>query len=117
MTAMIRWGVIGNSDISRKRGAPAIVAGVERRLVAIYSRDLARAEAFSREHGDPRGGTRPYGDLAAFLADGEIDAVYISGELYRHCPETVACAEAGKHVLCEKPMALDPSECARMIAA
>src|SRR5579862_2425000 len=98
MSKVINWGVIGNSDISRKRGGPAIVAGPERRLVAIYSRDRTRAEAFSREHGDSRSGTRPYGDLAAFLADGEIDAVYISSELYRHCPETVACAEAGKHV-------------------
>jgi len=115
---MIHWGVIGNSDISRKRGAPAILDGQERRLVSIYSRDMARAEQFCREQGDRRGaGTRPYDDLAAFLADPELHAVYISSELHRHCPETIACAEAGKHVLCEKPMALDADECARMIAA
>src|SRR5437773_1972103 len=118
MKELIRWGIIGNSDISRKRGAPAIIAGQERRLAAIYSRDLDRASQFCRDHGDARdGGTRPYGDLAAFLDDPELDAVYISSELYRHCAETIACAEAGKHVLCEKPMALDPGECARMIDA
>jgi predicted dehydrogenase len=116
---MIHWGIIGNSDISRKRGAPAILARPEeRRLLSIYSRDIARAEQFCREHGDARfGGTRPYDDLQAFLADTELQAVYVSTELYRHCAETVACAEAGKHVLCEKPMALDPAECERMIAA
>lgn len=112
-TNTIHWGILGNSDISRKRGAPAIHAVDGARLLSIHSRDLARAEEFRRDHQ----AARAYDDLDAFLADDDLDAVYVSTELHRHCPQTVAAAEAGKHVLCEKPMALDPGECERMIAA
>lgn len=110
---ILNWGIIGNSDIARKRGGPAIREGGNRRLLSILCRDLDRARQFCVEHG----AERPYADLGEFLADPDLHAVYVSTELHRHCAETVAAAEAGKHVLCEKPMALNPEECRRMIEA
>ncbi len=109
----IRWGLIGCGDISRKRVAPALrdLSNVD--FVAV---SRARAE-LAQEFAEEFGAHKWYADWRELLADDEIDAVYIATPVHLHAEQTIAAAEAGKHVLCEKPMALDVAECARMIAA
>jgi predicted dehydrogenase len=115
---ILGWGVHGCGDIAEKRGAPAIQAQEDSRLVAFCSRDLARAQEFTRRHADPRTtGTRAYATLATMLSDKDVTAVYVATEHHRHCEDTIRAAEAGKHVLCEKPMATNVDECRRMISA
>ena len=110
---MIGWGVLGCGDITDRRGAPAITAQGDSRLVCFQSRTPGRAEEFARRHGAPRWTV----DRAELLADPEVTAVYVATEHDRHCEDVVAAAEAGKHVLCEKPMANSVAGCRRMIAA
>ena len=109
----IGWGITGCGDIANKRVAPAINEQPDGDLVAFFSRAKARAEAFAARHG----ARRAYDDLNALLADPEVNAVYVASPQDRHCGEMVAAAEAGKHVLCEKPMAMDVAECRRMVEA
>jgi 1,5-anhydro-D-fructose reductase (1,5-anhydro-D-mannitol-forming) len=110
---MLGWGVLGCGDITDKRGAPAINAQADSRLVSFQSRTGAQAADFARRHGAPRWTT----SRKELLADPEIGAVYVATEHHRHCEDAVAAAEAGKHVLCEKPMAMSVAECRRMIEA
>jgi predicted dehydrogenase len=110
---MLGWGILGCGDITEKRVAPAIREQAESRLVAFCSRDAARARAFADRFGAPRA----YNDEAAFLTDPEIDVIYVATEHDRHAAQTIAAARAGKHVLCEKPMALTAAECRAMIDA
>jgi len=109
----LRWGVISTANIGRKAVNPAIQASASGDLLAVASRDAARARAFAEESGIPR----HYGSYGELLRDDEIDAVYIPLPNSGHCPWTIAAAEAGKHVLCEKPLALSADECERMQAA
>ena len=109
----VGWGVIGCSDIVERRAGEAIRQQGSSRLVAFHSRDLARAEAFATTFGAPTA----YDDLDRLLGDERIDAVYIATEVDRHAPLTIAAAEAGKHILVEKPMALTGAECEEMIDA
>ena len=109
----LRWGLIGCGDISRKRVAPALRDLESCELVAVNRSRAELAEAFAREFG-ARYWRRDWREL---IVDAEIDAVYISTPVYLHAEQTIAAAEAGKHVLCEKPMALDTPECNQMIAA
>ena len=109
----IGWGIVGCGDIANKAVAPAINAQPDSRLVAFFSNTPERAEEMRAAHG----AARAYSDLGDILADDEIQAIYVSSPVHRHAPETIAAAEAGKHVLCEKPMALDVAEAERMIAA
>lgn len=111
--APLGWGIIGCSDIVERRAAAAIRAQEQSDIVAFLSRDRARAAAFAGRFG----AARAYDDLHAFLGDGRIDVVYIATEVDRHAELAVAAAEAGKHLLVEKPMALDPAQCEAMIAA
>ena len=106
----IRWGLIGASTIAREWVLPAIrAAGGE--AVAVLSGDAGRAQAFAREQGIPRGVT----SLDA-LFDG-VDAVYISTTNEHHPAQTFAAASAGKHVLCEKPLALTLVDARAMVKA
>lgn len=109
----LRWGLIGCGDISRKRVAPALRAIPECDLVAINRARSELAADFAAEFGVPRW----YGDWHELIADDEIDAVYIATPVSLHAEQTIFAAEAGKHVLCEKPMALNVAECDRMIDA
>src|SRR5262249_47886299 len=109
----LRWGLIGCGDISRKRVAPALRDIPECELVAVNRARVDLAEAFAKEFGAERW----HGDWRDLIADGEIDAVYIATPVYLHAEQTVAAAEMGKSVLCEKPLAMNPGECERMIAA
>lgn len=109
----IRWGILGCGDVAEKKGGPALYRAEGSTLVAVMRRDLAKAEDFARRHG----AKRAYNRAEDLLADPEIDAVYIATPPNLHCEQTLAVARAGKHVLVEKPMALNADECDRMIAA
>jgi len=107
------WGISGTGDIINKAVAPAVVAQPDSDLVAFFSRSPGRAADFAHRFG----ARRSYCTLDDLLADPQVQAVYVGGEVDRHAPETIAAAEAGKHVLCEKPMAIDAAACRSMIDA
>ncbi len=109
----VRWGLIGCGDIAQKRVAPALRDLAQSEFVAVSRAQSDLAESFAKQFGAKRW----YADWHDMLRDGEIDAVYIATPVYLHVAQTVAAAEAGKHVLCEKPMALNVAECEQMIAA
>ena len=109
----VGWGIIGCGDIANKAVAPAVNEDTKSSLVAFASSSQERAEDFAIRHG----AQRAYSDLDAFLADPDVDVVYAASRVYEHLPQTVAAAAAGKHVVCEKPMALTDAECQEMIAA
>ena len=109
----LNWGLIGCGDIARKRVAPALRDLPNCELTAVNRASFHLAEEFAREFG----ARRWYRDWRELLADTEVQAVYIATPVSLHAEQTIAAAEAGKHVLCEKPMALNTAECDRMIAA
>src|SRR2546423_2202698 len=95
----MNWGILSTANINGKLIAGARSAGVE--LVAVGSRDAARGQAFADEHGIPR----VHASYEALLADDEVDAVYIPLPNSLHVPWSIRALDAGKHVLCEKPLA------------
>ena len=107
----LRWGLIGCGDISRKRVAPAIKALEQCELVAVARANHTLAESFTQEFSAKRW----YKNLQDLITDVEINAVYIATPVYLHKEQTIAAAKAGKHVLCEKPMALHAKDCELMI--
>lgn len=107
----LRWGILGCARISRRGLIPGIQKSATGDLVAIGSRRLETALEWSREFGIPRA----YGSYEELLKDSEIDAVYIPLPNELHLPWTIAAADAGKHVLCEKPLALNAGEAGKMI--
>ncbi len=109
----VRWGLIGCGDIAQKRVAPALRDLPNVEFVAVNRARAELAEAFAQEFG----ARKWYADWRDLLADPAIEAVYIATPVHLHAEQTIAAAEAGKHVLCEKPMALNVAECDRMIAA
>jgi predicted dehydrogenase len=109
----LRWGLIGCGDIAAKRVAGALRETPGSALVAVARARAELAAEFAARHG----ALRACGDWRKLLKDGEIDAVYIATPVRLHAEQTVAAAEAGKHVLCEKPMALDVAACERMVSA
>jgi predicted dehydrogenase len=111
--ANLRWGLIGCGDIAQKRVAPALRDAPGSELFAVARARFELAAGFAREFG----ASKAYRDWRDLLADAEIDAVYIATPVDLHAGQAVAAAEAGKHVLCEKPMALSVVECDRMISA
>ena len=113
MTREVGWGLVGCGDISRKRVAPALRDLDNCELVAVSRADAARAEAFAREFG----ARRWHADWHELLEDDEVEAVYVATPVRLHAEQAVAAAEAGRHVLVEKPMALTVAECERMNAA
>ena len=112
-TKKLVWGLIGCGDIARKRVAPALRDLVECDFGAVGRKRGELAESFAREFG----ARKWYPTWQELLGDEELDAVYIATPVHMHAAQTIAAAEAGKHVLCEKPMAMDVVECDRMIAA
>jgi D-xylose 1-dehydrogenase (NADP+, D-xylono-1,5-lactone-forming) len=109
---MLRWGVLGAAWIAGRAVLPAIAAASNARLVAIASRDFGRAEAMAA----PYRGVRVSDSYDAMLADPEIDAVYIPLINSEHLRWTLRALQAGKHVLCEKPLATNAHDAEVMAA-
>src|SRR4051794_25081955 len=109
----LAWGLIGAGDIVRKRVAGALRHGTGCHLVAVSRARADLVDAFAREVG----ALRAYADWRDLVAGEAVEAVYVATPVHLHARQTIAAAEAGKHVLCEKPMAMDAGECDRMIAA
>lgn len=109
---MLRWGILGTARINR-RVIPAIRLASRSELTAVASRTRPRAEAYAAEWQIPRA----FAGYQALLDDPAIDAVYIPLPNSEHVPWTLAAVAAGKHVLCEKPMALDPADVDRIRTA
>ena len=107
----LRWGILGCARIARRGLIPGIRASTSGVLLALASRDQGRATQWAREFAVPRA----HASYEAALADSEIDAVYIPLPNELHKPWVMAAADAGKHVLCEKPLALDSQEAAAMV--
>jgi len=109
----VRWGLIGCGDIARKRVAKLLANLPQSELAAVSRAQAELAESFATEFGAKKW----YADWRELIADVEIDAVYIATPVNLHARQTITSAAAGKHVLCEKPMALNVSECDQMLAA
>ena len=104
----LRWGILSTADIARRKVIPGAHASDKVDLVAVASREDARAESYAREWEIPRA----YGSYEDLLADPEIEAVYISLPNTLHIEWSIKALEAGKHVLCEKPLSRHPDEVA-----
>lgn len=109
----LRWGFVGASRIAMSQLAPALLAEQGHALVAVAAHTVRRAEDFAAHFAVPHA----HGDYRSLIARDDIDAVYISLRNDQHLAWTLAALEAGKHVLCEKPLALNAREVARMLAA
>src|SRR5665213_77918 len=102
---VLNWLLIGIGDIARKRVIPAILADPRGALTGFVTRDKSKAEAYP--------GTHAWPSLEAALASSEkIDAVYIASPVVFHAQQAIASLRAGKHVLCEKPVAMNYAEAA-----
>ncbi len=112
MSKKLRWGVLSTARIGLNKVIPAMQLGQFCTVDAIASRDLAKA----REVAGRLVIARAHGSYEALLADPEIDAVYIPLPNHMHVPWTIKAAEAGKHVLCEKPIALNAAEAETLVA-
>jgi predicted dehydrogenase len=114
MTAeKLRWGVLSTANIGRAAVIPAIQHSANGEVVAVASRDAQKAREFASKLAIPGS----YGRYEALLADPSIEAVYIPLPNSLHREWTIKAAEAGKHILCEKPLGLNAAECAEMEAA
>jgi predicted dehydrogenase len=110
---MIRWGILSTARIAEKQLIPAIQTSRNGRVLAIASRDSAKAAKFANQNALPKF----YGSYQALLDDPEIDAIYNPLPNDGHAPWTIAALRAGKHVLCEKPFAMNAAETQAMIDA
>ena len=109
----LKWGVLGAGSVAQRRAMPAINKAEGAELHALLSRETERAKRLAAEHG----AKRYYTNVDDLLSDTDLDAVYVSTPVYLHCEHTIAAAERGLHVLCDKPMAMNPQECQQMIDA
>ncbi len=107
----LRWGILSTASIARDKVIPGIQRADRCSVVAIASRDLARARLLA----DAAGIQTAHGSYEELLADPTVDAVYIPLPNHLHAEWTIAAARAGKHVLCEKPLATTSTDAERMI--
>src|SRR5438094_4364582 len=98
MAKKVRWGVLGVAGIAIKKVIPAMERGERSEIVAIASRQLARARQAAEESGIGKA----YGSYEELLADPELEAIYKPLPNHLHVPWSILAAERGKHVLCEK---------------
>lgn len=108
----VRWGVISTGNIGVQKVIPAMQRGQYVDFVAVSSRDAAKAGAVASQLGIPKA----YGSYEALLAAPDIDAVYISTPNHLHVTWAIKALQAGKHVLCEKPIGLDATEAETLLA-
>lgn len=109
----VRWGILSTAKIGREKVVPAMMKSPLCNVLAVASRNPAAARAMASALGI----ARAYGSYEELLADPEIEAVYNPLPNHLHVPMTLAAAAAGKHVLCEKPVALDAAEAEQLRAA
>jgi predicted dehydrogenase len=109
----VAWGVLSTAKIGVEKVIPAMQKGSSTEIRAIASRDLARAESVAADLGIPQA----YGSYEELLADPTIQAVYNPLPNHLHVPWTIRAMEAGKHVLCEKPIALNATEARQLVEA
>jgi predicted dehydrogenase len=105
---MLNWLVVGIGDITRKRVIPAILEEPRSNLFAILTRDPTKAAPYA---------ARVFGGLTEALEDKAIHAVYVASPVFLHAPQTIQALRSGRHVLCEKPMAMSYAEAQTMVAA
>ncbi|ANE45601.1 oxidoreductase [Paenibacillus swuensis] len=109
----IRWGIIGCGDVTEVKSGPGFQKAPNAALQAVMRRDASLAEDYAKRHGVPQW----YSDAEALIHDPQVDAVYIATPPAYHKEYTLLCAQAGKPVYVEKPMALNTAECEAMIQA
>src|SRR6202051_2987300 len=105
---MLNWIVIGIGDIATRRVIPAIQAEPRSRLYGLVTRDPQKAASYN---------ARVWTSLDEALSDTAVNAVYIATPVFLHAPQTIQSLRAGKHVLCEKPMAMNEPEARSMVQA
>ena len=110
MPKQINWGILGPGSIATKF-ATGLIDTPDAQLVAVGSRNLQRAQRFANKFG----AVRAYGTYADLVADAEVDVIYIGTPHSFHKEHTLLCLNASKHVLCEKPFAINALESAEMI--
>jgi predicted dehydrogenase len=113
MTSVLRWGILSTANIATHKVIPGIRKAGRCEIVAIASREHDQARAVADRLGIPRA----HGSYEALLADKDVDAVYVPLPNHLHADWSIAAARAGKHVLCEKPLALTASDAERMVEA
>src|SRR5467141_1717322 len=109
----VRWGVLSTADIATTKVIPAMQQGMYCEIAAIASRTPEKARAVAAQLGIPKA----YGSYEELLADPKIDAIYNPLPNHLHVPWSIRAAEAGKHVLCEKPISMTVAECRTLIDA
>jgi len=109
----VRWGVLGAASIAVRKVIPGMQKGAYSEVIAIASRDRKKAEEAARKLGI----AKAYGSYEELLKDGEIEAIYNPLPNHLHVPWSIKAAEAGKHVLCEKPISLSVKEAKTLLAA
>jgi predicted dehydrogenase len=113
MKTKVKWGVIGVAEIAVKKVIPAMQRGEWSEVVAIASRDIARAKHAAEQLGIEKA----HGSYEELLADPDIEAIYNPLPNHLHVPWSIKAAEAGKHVLCEKPIGLTVEEARTLLEA
>jgi predicted dehydrogenase len=109
----VRWGILSTSRFAQTKILPALQRCEHVEVAAVASRDLARAREAAEQHGIPRA----HGSYEALLADPDVDLVYNPTPNHLHVPWSIRALEAGKHVLCEKPIAMTAAEAETLLAA
>ena len=110
-TNMLGWGLIGASTIAQQFMVPAINAQPDSQVIGVFSSSFERG----RQYADENKLSRVYRSLEEMLADPSIDAVYVSTTNEKHKAQTLAAAKSGKHVMCEKPLALNLPDALEML--
>ena len=109
----IRWGIVSTANIGVAKVVPAMMRGTHSEVIAIASRDLAKAQAAASKLGI----AKAYGSYEALLADPDVEAIYNPLPNHLHVPVSIQALQAGKHVLCEKPIALSAAEAQQLVDA
>lgn len=110
---IVRWGILGCGDVTEIKSGPALQKAQRSQLVSVMRRDGAKAADYARRHDVPRWTD----DADTLLADPDIDAIYIATPPNSHADYAIRALQAGKHVLLEKPIALNAAECDAIAAA